>query len=366
VRFDKRRRTWNYLWYEAGKRRSKLIGTKQQYSTKGAAWKAVDIVRASVQKTGTELTACTMQVLVEHYRVEKMPTRYSTRRIYEMWLKNHILPRWGDRPITDLQARPVEMWLGTLELAPKSKAHIRGLLRSLWDYAQWSGDVSLQRNPMELVAVRNASKRTRHPRSLSVEEFHKLIAQLNREPFRTIALVSVCFGLRISECLALKWADVDWFNSRLYIRRGIVRQRVGETKTEYSNRPLVIDGAMLEVLKAWKQGSEFSGLDDWMFASPAHIGRLPWSMDAVGDAYKKAAKAAGIGTVSTHTMRHTYRSWLDAVGTTLAVQQKLMRHGDIRTTMNVYGDVVTNEMQQAHSKVVGLALNGAQPERKAS
>jgi integrase len=57
---------------------------------------------------------------------------------------------------------------------------------------------------------------------------------------------------------------------------------------------------------------------------------------------------------------------VDAVGTTLAVQQKLMRHGDIRTTMNIYGDVVTDEMQQAHSKVVGLALNGAQPERKTS
>jgi integrase len=44
----------------------------------------------------------------------------------------------------------------------------------------------------------------------------------------------------------------------------------------------------------------------------------------------------------------------------LAVQQKLMRHADIRTTMNVYGDVVTNEMQEAHSKVVDLALDGAQ------
>jgi integrase len=54
--------------------------------------------------------------------------------------------------------------------------------------------------------------------------------------------------------------------------------------------------------------------------------------------------------------RHTYRSWLDAAGTTVAVQQKLMRHGDIRTTMNVYGDVVTNEMQEAHSKVVQMAL----------
>jgi|SRR5208282_189806 len=41
----------------------------------------------------------------------------------------------------------------------------------------------------------------------------------------------------------------------------------------------------------------------------------------------------------------------------IAVQQKLMRHSDIRTRMNLYGDVVTDEMAQAHSKVVGLALS---------
>jgi integrase len=55
-------------------------------------------------------------------------------------------------------------------------------------------------------------------------------------------------------------------------------------------------------------------------------------------------------------MRHTYRSWLDAVGTSIAVQQKLMRRADIRTTMIVYGDVVRDEMEQAHSKAVRMAL----------
>ena len=34
--------------------------------------------------------------------------------------------------------------------------------------------------------------------------------------------------------------------------------------------------------------------------------------------------------------------------------------------MNIYGDVVMDEMAEAHSKVVGLALNGAQAERKVS
>jgi integrase len=77
---------------------------------------------------------------------------------------------------------------------------------------------------------------------------------------------------------------------------------------------------------------------------------------------QRAARDAGIGGVPTHTLRHSYRSWLDAVGTPIAVQQKLMRHSDIRTTMNLYGDVVTDEMAQAHSKVVGLALAQRKPD----
>jgi integrase len=210
---------------------------------------------------------------------------------------------------------------------------------------------------MELVAIKGCTRRIRKPHSLTAEEFQKLLTHL-REPFRTIALVSVCFGLRISECLGLRWSDVDWLNSKLQIRRGIVRQRVGETKTEYSNRPLTIDAGMLELLKSLKQGSQFPTSEDWMFAAPAKLGRLPWSADAVNDAYRKAAKAAGIAPVSTHCMRHTYRSWLDAVGTTIAVQQRLMRHADVRTTMNIYGDVVTDEMAVASGKITRLALNG--------
>jgi integrase len=166
----------------------------------------------------------------------------------------------------------------------------------------------------------------------------------------------VCFGLRISECLALRWSDVDWLHSKLRVERGIVRQRVDDTKTIYSERKMSIDGAILEVLSLWKQTTQFSANEDWIFASPIQLGRLPWSADSVNDAYLKATKAAGMVGVSTHSMRHTYRSWLDAVGTPVAVQQKLMRHADIRTTMDVYGDIVTDEMAVASRKVARLAL----------
>ena len=62
-----------------------------------------------------------------------------------------------------------------------------------------------------------------------------------------------------------------------------------------------------------------------------------------GSAKPLSAKAAGIGGLGTHSLRHTYRSWLDSVGTPVGVQQKLMRHTDVRTTMR-YGDAFTSDM----------------------
>ena len=83
---------------------------------------------------------------------------------------------------------------------------------------------------MTLVKIKGATKRIRIPRSLTVEEFQRFVQHLE-EPFRTMALICVCFGLRISECLALKWTDVDWLRAELRVERGIVRQRVDDVKT---------------------------------------------------------------------------------------------------------------------------------------
>jgi integrase len=353
---DNRSKSWMFLWWENGKRKSKSLG---QHPTKTAAWRAAKPLRDALETkpsaAKSEALPITVNTLIENYRTEKMPQRASTKAGYESWFDNHIVPKWGDSALTDLQARPVELWLTSLELSPKSRSHIRGLLHTLWDFAMWRGDVPTQRNPMELVTIKGCGKRTRKPRSLTVAEFQKFIQHLD-EPFHTIALVCVSFGLRISEALALKWSDVDWLNGRLRVERGIVRQIVDDVKTENSERALHVGPEMLAVLKAWKQATQFSGADDWMFASPVHLGRLPWSYKQAWRAYKNAAADAGIGHLGTHSLRHTFRSWLDAAGTKLAVQQKMMRHADIRTTMNIYGDVVTDEMQEAASKVAALAI----------
>ncbi len=329
--------------------------------TKAAAWKEVDRLEIQQQKPKD---GDTVRSVISRYEAERMPTRPSTARVYHCFLKNHVLPKWGDTRIQDVHPRPVELWLRELPLSPKSKTHVRSLMHGLVEFAMWAGMLDISRNPVSLVRNIGATRKVRTARSLTTEQFHALLKELH-EPFATMALLSVCLGLRISETLALRWADVDWLGSRLSVLHGIVNQIVGDVKTQGSARTFNLTSELLERLKSCKQRSDFSEAGDWIFASPFQLGRLPYSYTGTRQELARASKAAGIGHVSSHAFRHTYRSWLDAVKTPIAVQQKMMRHSDIRTTMNVYGDVVTDEMSTAGVKVSELAFNrkGAQAER---
>ena len=352
---NKRFGSWNFLWFDAeGKRRSCKLGNLCEMSREQALKKA-DAVRQEL-RFEPNLAPLSVEALVAQYEAEKMPSRASTRRVYKLWLRKYVLPQWGGQAITELQPRPVELWLSRLPLAPKTRGHLRGLLHQVWKYAMWSGAVPVQANPIALVSVPGSSKRRRQPRSLTVEQFQKVAAQL-REPFRTMSMIGVCLGLRVSELLALRWSDIDWLNGKLNVERGIVNQIVDDVKTDGSRRLMTLDKELLAVLRLWKRNSQFSADGDWVFASPLNLGRLPYSYTGFWRELQRAAIDSGVGPMGVHAFRHTYRSWLDAVGTSIAVQQKLMRHADIRTTMNIYGSVVTDEMETASSRVAGLALN---------
>ncbi len=64
----------------------------------------------------------------------------------------------------------------------------------------------------------------------------------------------------------------------------------------------------------------------------------------------------GLQGVGWHSFRHTYRTVIDDVGTPLGVQQRLMRHADIKTTMNTYGSAFEKSKRRANSRVAALIL----------
>jgi integrase len=361
VVLNKRDGQYHYLWWENGKRRSKAIGSVRDYKSKLAACMAAKAIVDGLKVQQTQKHVPTVSELVARYRTDEegMPDRATTKRGYEAWLQNHIPPKWGALPITEVRAYAVRKWLRSLKgLSPKSKVNIRGILHVLWDFAMLIEEVGAQENPMKLVKVTGAKKPSpKKARSITETEFHQLLEALGDDLLMwTLVLVSLSFGLRISEALGLKWSDVNWLEKTITIERGIVKQIVADTKTAESAQTMVIDDQLLEVLKTWKQASQFSAADDWMFASVYKLGREPISYTFVWETLDAAAKRAGIAHISSHTFRHTFRSWLDSAGTPVGVQQKMMRHADIRTTMNVYGDAAIEDRRKAASAVVRKAL----------
>jgi hypothetical protein len=117
-----------------------------------------------------------------------------------------------------------------------------------------------------------------------------------------------------------------------------------------------LDVRLLDVLKAHKQRSDYTQPSDWVFASPDLNGKMPRSYTCFYEKLGRACQDAGIKHVSAHSFRHSYRAWLDELGTPISVQQRAMRHGDIRVTMNVYGDPVGDALRDASSKVAERAI----------
>jgi len=105
-----------------------------------------------------------------------------------------------------------------------------------------------QLNPMRLVRVIDASRRKREPKALSADEFQQMLEHVP-EPFRTMCLIAMRMGLRVSEILGLKWCDVDWEGMRMGIRQSYVYGITGAVKTPASQRWMPLDRSLAEKLR---------------------------------------------------------------------------------------------------------------------
>jgi hypothetical protein len=81
VVLDKRIKTWNFFFWEKGKRHSRKIGGINQFPTKASAWRAAKPLRDAIEnQVSINNTTPTVTQLVEQYRAEKMPKRVMTRQ----------------------------------------------------------------------------------------------------------------------------------------------------------------------------------------------------------------------------------------------------------------------------------------------
>ncbi|MGZ4840100.1 MAG: tyrosine-type recombinase/integrase [Candidatus Angelobacter sp.] len=341
-----------------------IFGTLAQFKTLSRARAEAERLNLRqkhlVGTQGCKDGRCLFGQLIDRYKQDEMPQRFSTSRGYSFWLERYIRPKWGSAAIENVEPVLVEQWLRESVLSPKSKSHLKGLMTILFNMAMKWKLIPLGRNPMELVTIRGGVKRRSRPSILTQQQFGLLVANIPEGYVRVLVILGMCLGLRFSELLALKWRDIDWEESAIFVRRAIVLGREGDVKTEYSEAPAPLDPVLAKVLQEWKRKTEFSRPSDWIFASPFMAGRAPYFPTIVVRKIHAAGKRAGLSHLlkgePTKILRHSYRSWLGTTDAPVAIIKDLMRHADIRTTFNQYGNMMQEPMRQANSKVVQMAL----------
>jgi integrase len=347
---------WQFRFYETTvegrrSRRSTSVGTVAQYPTRTDALRIIEPLRLRLNLRHRFGRPVSVSTLVDRYIEHELPERrHSTQQSHSSALNRWIRPRWRDCLLEQVKPVAVEEWLRSLALAPKTKVNLRSLFHLIYEHARrWE---LADRNPIDL--VRQGGGRRCIPRVLTPGEIRLLLEQL-AEPYHTMVLVAACLGLRASEIMGLQWADFNWEDLTVLIRRGVVNGRAGDTKTEASRRPLPIDPRLAKPLQELRKRSLRAGPQDWVFANRA--GRPRGQQHILRLHLRPAAVRAGIGKIGWHTFRHSYSTMLRAAGADIKVQQELLRHSTIQSTMNIYTQAVSEQKRAANSMVVGILFS---------
>ncbi len=265
VEIDKRVKgpdVWLYRWWEATsdgrrKRRGFTVGTVEQYKTEAHALKAAEGMRLMINDGISRREPVLFCGVLDRFLLDQKQEQeaeqitYNTLASYRSMIGRHIRPKWGDTYVEDVRPALVQDWLRRLEFSPKYKGHIRSLMYRLFDKAMLWELLRVERNPMDLVEVKGISKRKKRPRILQVKDAWQILDVLV-QPFRTIVLIALCFGLRISEILGLRWTDFDFKRSVVLIQRSAVGKRLNKLKTEYSEDEVPLERGFILELKKWQ------------------------------------------------------------------------------------------------------------------
>jgi len=262
----------------------------------------------------------------------------STQASHRSNVNAHLLPMFGKRRLSEIS--PVQIMdllknKAAAGLKPKSLLNLYVLLQKMLNLA-----VALEllnSNPMKRVPKPKV-ERIEKP-SLTPGQV-KAIADNMPQNLRALVVLLYLTGLRIGEALALKWLDVDFDQSKLFVRRSVWRGKEQTPKSRKSIRAKHLLDGLTRVLKSHRElcvGRPQP--EDYLFVNavgrsydPDDLRRrvLYPAMDKAG-IERKVARSYGF-----HLFRHSAGSQMQEVTGDLKQTQSFLGHASIGITSDVY------------------------------
>jgi integrase len=271
----------------------------------------------------------TLAAVAERWQSSRVDVAAGTLQTYRVAL-GRVLPRFGDRPIADIDAQTVADLVAELHGRGLKKQTIRktvSVLAMVLDHAR------VQPNPArDRLTVKLPREDRRHVQPPTAEHVEAVVQLLPRR-YRLPALILDATGMRIGELEALTWGDVDEPRSRW---------RIATSKTgrpRWVSPPQLLFGAVLDLCPR----------DD------RHPDRRVFEQvtsERLRTALTRACTAAGVPSFSPHDLRHRRVSLLHLGGMPWARIGELVGHDDLVTTARTYTHVVADERELDYAEIL--------------
>ena len=350
------------------------IGLVKDFSSESFAWAEVERQHLHINQVdfrGCVIFADLAHHYAEHELVEPTesihPKAHTTIRGYERVLRNRLLPQWGNRVALGLEPLEVEEWLKALKrkegLANPTLDKMRRVMSLVYRHSQRYGLIprNQEANPMRFVRCKTTCEY--EAMILTPEQAYAVLLNL-REPERTLTLLAAGTGLRISECLGLQWQDVSLAEAMIQVRRTWTCGQVGWPKSKASKGPVPLHPLLAEFMFRWKRKTPYSQPGDWVFPSFKLKGQQPRVANMLVEDYLRPA-AVKVGILPSHrddegrlvdddprrfgfhNLRHSLASFLVRIRTDPKTVQTLLRHSDVKLTLQCYTHSVSEDRMAA-------------------
>lgn len=192
-----------------------------------------------------------------------------------------------------------------------------------------------------------------HAKALTPDQLADLVENLGDGWHSLIVRLMAQSGLRISEALGLRWADVDTRAGCIQVRQRVRRGKVGKPKSSNGVRQVPVGTALARDLVAHRLASPYSADSDLVF--PTRTGK-PCLASNLYRWYKPAAEKAGAKWAGFHTLRHTAATrWLVA-GVGIAQVSKMLGHHDPGFTLARYVHVMPHDLPAGDTLAAAVGM----------